>query len=203
MVIRNNTFVWIIGAFFYVLLGCREQLTPERYLQTMMDTSRGPIVTLVNGSYTYELQHRFPIHEALISFRGESVSLDSLNSRQKLFETDWKFKLRIYPSEKDQELLKKGTQSEGDYYNRIRYFSSEIANDLGLVAGEDTLYTVNTLFERSYGLTPYVDVLMAFPKEDGKAPKHLIFKDRILSGSMLTFDVDQITDESNYPKLKI
>src|SRR5690606_6843962 len=62
------------------------------------------------------------------------------------------------------EYLKINLQEKEDYYHRLKYFSFDIQNDLSLVDGKDSSKCVFSHFERTYGITPYIKIVLAFDK---------------------------------------
>ncbi len=196
---------WAMGCLLLVSLhACRESLSPEDYTKCMVNAKKGPVVTQENKGFTYELQYRFPQYEALISMAHEPLTKDTLKARAAIFGTDHKFKLRLYPTDKAESVLKRGIRDKAQYFERIRYFSSSVTSDFALVTDTDTIYATHTNLERSYGLSPYIDLLISFArKEEPHNIKQLIFLDRALSKEKMEFDVQEITKEKNYPKLNI
>lgn len=199
---RNNC-VLAISVFMVFLCSCRENLNPTDYSKVMVSPKAGPIVSKVKKGFTFELQYRFPIYDALISLSNERINRDSLESRKIIFGSDHKFKLRLYPTDKSENVLKKGLIGREGYYERIQYFSSAVKNDFALITDNDTLYATHSSLERSYGLTPYIDLIVSFNKSKDQELQTLVFLDRALSKEKIEFNITEITKEKNYPKLKI
>jgi len=188
---------------FVILTSCRESLSPTEYAKRMTNTEKGPIISKKNKGFTYELQYRFAKYEALISLSNELIDKERIKTQEQVFGTDHKFKLRLYPTDKAENVLKKGAKGKEGYYERIQYFSSAVKEDFAIVTSKDTLYATNVNLERSYGMAPYIDLLISFHKSDKQELKILIFLDRALSKEKMEFDITEITKEKNYPKLKI
>lgn len=81
--------------------------------------------------------------------------------------------------------LQKGLNSYDDF---IAYLSFDMQNDFKLLCGEDTLMSVLYHFERTYGVTPYRKILMAFEKcrlDDNNIK--LVFNDKLYNYGIINF----------------
>ena len=74
------------------------------------------------------------------------------------------FTFKIGPSKGNKDILYHQIKSNAEYDKRILYYAFEVKNDLLLVEGKDTLRCLDSHFERTYGLTPYITLNLVFPE---------------------------------------
>lgn len=112
------------------------------------------------------------------------------------------FTFSISNRKRQGELLKYALPSEGDYQERINYFSFKMQDDIVLIDGADTLACELFHFERTYDVAPYLSFTMAFRQPSGRASKTISFNDMIFKNGMihLTFEKEVF---DNLPKIKI
>lgn len=95
----------------------------------------------------------------------EELTKDSLSKVVKEYSSGMYFLLKMEAADENTPVLKFNLTSENDYYNRIRYLTAEINQDIQLITTLDTSYVTHHVFERAYGLRPYEQVLFHFDKE--------------------------------------
>jgi len=111
------------------------------------------------------------------------------------------FKLRIKTAE-GSDVLNYGISSQDDFYHRIDYLSYGFEENIAMVSGTDTIYPGIFQFERTYGISPNADFIMAF---DAKLEKdkefQVLIDDMVFSSGLLKFTYSE-TDIRNIPQLK-
>ncbi len=77
-----------------------------------------------------------------------------------------------------------------DFGSRVNYISNNLASDLSLIVGSDTLECSLAHWERTYNIRKDITVSLAFKKENNKRPKKLIWNDQLFTGIPLKFKLD-------------
>lgn len=96
------------------------------------------------------------------------------------------------------EVMGANIKSQNEYYERLEYFMNNIQNDLVLIEDKDTLPCLLAHFERSYGLSPYNNFVLAFGKSiNKKADKLIVFDDNIFGTGRVILKIENkdIEDE--------
>jgi hypothetical protein len=99
------------------------------------------------------------------------------------------FLLKIESGEQD--LLMHNVADEQEYVQRVNYFSLDFQQDIVAVSGTDTIPCALYQFENAYGITPYINISLAFPGEFMDANKNndveILVYDRIFQNGILKF----------------
>lgn len=64
------------------------------------------------------------------------------------------------------------------YAKRLNYYSTEMNNDIMLIACGDTLYPAQTLYENNLGIIPENRIVTVFKKTKANCALQLVFNDR-------------------------
>lgn len=120
------------------------------------------------------------------------------------------FTLRIDSKDRKEEFLKTGIKNNGEYYERLQYFTGLIQKDVSIVIGNDTLPCVFAHLERLYHMASYGDLHLVFPvsKKDNKNSNNMVgslsfvYEDYILGVGPLKFTYDTETI-NRIPQIKI
>lgn len=90
------------------------------------------------------------------------------------------YQLRLEMVAGQGDILQFQASNSDDYYQRVEYYSFGLQQDLRLLAGVDTLPCKLFHFERNYGAAPYMDFMLGFEPEAGRAfDLTLIYEDRV------------------------
>lgn len=99
------------------------------------------------------------------------------------------FNLRIESGEKD--LLMFHIQDEQEYLQRVNYYSMDFQYDIIAVTGKDTIPCVLYQFENTYGVTPHINMSIAFPGQILKANNtdsvSILVDDRVFGNNIMRF----------------
>lgn len=136
--------------------------------------------------------------------RSDKVETSIAKTKRRELQGMQYIDLRIAAKNINEELLKYNISPDNDYEKRIKYCSFEIQKDLQLVEGKDTIACSMVHYEREYGVTPYVTILLAFPinKKTMDEDKTLLFDDKLFYNGLIQF-VFSNKNIKNTPKLKI
>ena len=159
----------------------QEPLAPDQFAQWVENPENGLKVTQAVGGVEFELHYRPHDYIALLeSKHREKFGSEELEKRREELSGLQYYSLKLRRTS-GEDLMTGALNSEQEFYGRVDYFSSAMENDLRLVDGSDTLSCSLFHLERTYGISPYKTVLLAFPESDGaSSDKHLIYNDQVL-----------------------
>lgn len=188
-----------------VLCGCRPPgaLAPEDYLKWIADESHGLVQERAFDDLLFRLRYR-PIEALALQQKGMAADSASLAPAIAERRGAYYFDLRIW-SLKEQDVLSKGSEAPEDYHYKQYYFTSLVGDDLSLVLGRDTLHCALAHFERTYGTTPFNDLVMSFLDEaTGPLDKDIrfIYNDRAFGVGRVEFLIRK-EDILRVPALKL
>lgn len=106
---------------------------------------------------------------AVMELKKGGLNKQVLKKKMQEYEGMYYFTFKITSMDQHQELLKKGIDTEQEYYSRLEYFSFGMQNDFKLIDGKDTLNCTLYHFERVYGLAPCATMVLGFTPA-GKHP---------------------------------
>lgn len=162
----------------------KKLLRPRDYLSWMENPNNGMIVSHRISDMSFSVFYKPLDYVALKELDKTDVDLPELTKKREELEGLQYFTLRI-ASEESKDLLRAHETSSEDYNLRIQYFSFHMQNDIRLVDGRDTIPCVLNHFERTYGLAPYRDFVLAFDQSENSgqqneiSDKTIIYEDRI------------------------
>lgn len=158
-----------LGFLFLVCFsGCKKSLKPADYYQW----SNNPKNVLSKWQYlkyyNFNVVYRPLDFMALSQLKGEKLSFDAFKEARKGFECCRHFMIKIYAKDTS-DVLRYKLQTPEEYYERVRYLSSEMGKYLTLVEGNDTLACSFFHYERTYKMQPYATVMAFFERKQSKA----------------------------------
>jgi len=187
----------LLGASLLLLCACNQAKEPGAYIRWVEDQSHGLVVQKEIDDIEYTLVYKPCNYILAKEYETQALRASQFGQRRKELEGMQYFTLKL-KSTKDQELLRAGIRSENDYYARLEYFMSGMQNDLCLVQGKDTLPCLMHHYERSYGLSPYNNIVLAFENKPASAgeDKLLVYDDKVLGSGkvMLKIRSEDIAD---------
>jgi hypothetical protein len=96
-------------------------------------------------------------------------------------------------------------RTEGDYFQRLEYLTSNVQNDISLIEGTDTIPCGLCHYERNYGLSPYANIVLGFKKASGKNEKQdriFVYDDQIWGVGKIMLKISN-SDIDNVPFMKL
>lgn len=114
-------------------------------------------------------------------------------------------KLKIENKKWKTELLKYNVSSMNEYSERINYYSFKSQNDMLLIEGNDTLRSAFVNFERSFDLSPVINLTIAFErKTKGRLDRlNFVFDDRVYNNGKIKFELNsELISLFNSPEIK-
>ncbi len=193
---------FIVGAV--LIVGCGKQtLDPVSYIKYVESEENGLNVSKKIGNVTYNIQYKPKPYLVLRKEGPQRVQSEPWNDLMNGYDDVHYVDLRL-KSSSGWDFLKSDVKQTEDYFLRIKYLSSDIQRDVSLIQGQDTLNCVFSHFERTYGMTPYANVVLAFekPTKVEDHPLTFVYHDRLTNGGIVKI---QLTESalSNIPNLKI
>jgi len=141
----------------------------------------------------------------LLEMRNDMQDKTAFSELKKQYEQSEYFVLKIKKAKGGGDPLQDPENQNTDYYTRLKYFSEDIKNDLFLVADDDTIPCKIVHLERTYKLTPYTNLLLAFDSEKESIKKTdkltFVYDDHVLELGKLTFDLST-AELKNSPEIK-
>jgi hypothetical protein len=150
------------------------------------------------------LNYRTNEFMALSELNGEEVDAQKLDKALKNYACCEHFLLRIFSNDTISEALSYKIINEQEYYERIRFLSSDFGSKTYLIDGKDTLSCTFHHFERTYKMKPYISLNLIYEKKSTNRYNKmtLVIEPTIFNSSVIRFDLNESMLEK-LPKLKI
>lgn len=193
---RAILFVSVIG----ILLSCSVRpVSTEEYVKWVENEKNACLQKKTIGKLNYLAMYK-PLEYVIIkeNNKGNLQHPDSLSVEFSGMEY-YTIKMGVEGSTKD--ILLNDISSQEEYYERINYYTVNAAEDVYLVQNQDTFPCELYHYERTYGVSPYNNILLGFatPQSGRNSPSHLHFNDRVFNSGLLIFTFDK----SGIPTVKI
>lgn len=163
-----------------LLAGCgQKSVSPRDFLAYVDDPSNHLIVKEEIGSFVISAQYRPAAYETIKAAGADNKA--SLEKELQQEDSVQYIVLRLEAKDGHSDVLGMGIFSQDEYEQRIQYLSAAVPMDLVLIDGPDTLSCIAHHWERSYHITHFNNILLAF---DNKHPglknnKTLVFNDHV------------------------
>lgn len=181
-----------------MLAACgRGTSSPGAYLQWVENEANGLRQTRTIGDIKVSLQYK-PVDYIVAAEQKTSVLDKPVKTRRNELEGAYYFSLRYALSNgKVKDIMRYDLADEAEYQDRMNYFSFGLQNDIFLVAGKDTLPCVLYNNTRSYGLSPFMDAVIAFPRTHKENDDlQLVVNDHVFGSGPLKFTISKSDIES-------
>jgi hypothetical protein len=90
------------------------------------------------------------------------------------------YSLRIVSKEGNIPVLKHPAWTIGDYQQRVQHIAFDMQQDIKLLRGQDTSHCALYHFERSYDVTPFTTLMLAFPADADAGEATFLYDDKAL-----------------------
>lgn len=180
-----------------------KELGPAEYTTWCENAENGLVASKTIGDFEYTAFYKPTNYIALKEYNNfADVNADGLQKKiSELGDMEY-FNFRIRSLTQSNELLKLNLNNEGEYFNRIEYFSFKMQNDFQLVEGTDTLKCQLYHFERVYGLSNSATIMLGFEKRKHKAELSLYFNDKVFNNGNVILNITK-RSINNTPKLNL
>jgi hypothetical protein len=174
------------------LIACGQQsVEASEFMQWVRDPAHGLVSRVERNGFIIDAQFK-PAEFLLINEhrRDQSGLTDTaIADWKRSQEGSYHFTLRL-ASAKGAPFLNEGLHSNEEYYQRIRYYTELVDQDLQLVINRDTIPCAVSLFERTYGAAPFDNLVFSFVTDRpfGSTDIQLIYDDHALGLGPLRFD---------------
>lgn len=166
-------------------------LTPAAYVAWADDHAEDRSSEVMSGGFTYQLQYTPHDLIALQRLRNQEINSRSLEEEKKNLGSFQYYTLSIC-SPDGSDIVKYKAVSDKQKEDRAHYFSYDMQRDISLVDGDDldTLQCAMYHYEKSYGLSPCTNFLLAFPLRDTsrnhyQQDKTIIYRDKIFGNGLI------------------
>lgn len=126
----------------------------------------------------------------LLDFKGEYDLLnDSLISEYDNYEF---FRLTINHNQYKEDLLNYKLTSNTEATARLYYLLSDISKDIFIKSETDTTYCIDAYYERTYGLSKDISVLLSFNRNELKGDERvLVYDERMFNLGKINFKLKE------------
>lgn len=179
---KANNFIYRLLFFVLIIASCGSGKTKSagEFVKWCDDPGNGLVLKKELGQFSFTLCYTPSEYLAIKELsKGKELNQVYMDSALKEYSDLQYFTLRL-GSLHGGEFLRQEITKEQDYFDRIYYYNSLVDKDIFLVEGNDTLKCVMHHFERTYSVAPYDNLLLAFEKGKGNAPKKVVYDDHIL-----------------------
>jgi hypothetical protein len=196
-----------IAAFFLfaLLAACGAgALSPGNYMSWIEDEDNACIQKKTIGSIDYIGMYK-PLDYVVLKELGkssdpENVDTDKYTGVKKDFEGMEYYSIKMGAVQSGRDILLYNIATEQEYYERVNYYTVNAQNDIFLVQGSDTLPCELYHYERTYGVSPYNNILLGFAtNKNNNQPAQLHFNDKIFNSGLLIFSFNK----TGIPRVKI
>lgn len=180
-------------------------LGPEQYLQYVEDANNGFVVEKELSGLHYVAMFK-PAAYAALKDLTRKIPADEVDKA--MFDTALSeyqglqyYTIKMGAKESGKDVLLYNLSSEEEYYQRINYYSALAQQDIYLVQQNDTFPCALYHYERTYGVSPYNNILLGFNTGDSteNQPAKLHFKDEGFKTGLLIFNYEK----NKQPTLKL
>lgn len=180
-----------------MLLSCtQKELSVKDYLAWVNNPENGLKVSKEIKDYKIELFYK-PAEYIAIN-EQKTTEIDTALFFQRIKEIkDFQYYTLKIESLKGTEMMRTNIASEHEYSQRLQYFSDLVQYDLSLEENNDTLSCQLFHFERNYGVAPYNNIVLGFPKPTQENAKTLVFNDQILGIGKIKLKIENIDNIPN------
>jgi len=193
----------ILSVLICFLSSCFDDLDNKEYFNFYNSFEEASYIEIVKGDFIYQLQYRPPEFLALNSLKSNKTISDSeLSDEIDKYNQGLNFCLRI-KSIRDEDALEANTASRAEYYQRIGQLTSEFQNSIIGVNKTDTIRCQFHLYEPSYKIHPFVQVLFSLNGSKEELPSEIVHLDNIFNKNELIRFNNFINYQESLPDLDI
>jgi len=184
------------------LTACNSKKSPIDYIQWVNDPENGMVKIKETNTTQLECKYTPTEYVVLKQFKKGTVDTVVYNAEVNEINNMYHFILK-FQNHDGSNLIKDNYSTQESFQQKSMYLSYDIKSDLKLVQGLDTTFCVLNHHERTYGNTPYEQILLSFPKLNKKVEElTLIFDDRVFGFNRVKFNFSK-RDLENIPKVSL
>lgn len=187
---RNNFF--FIGMLL-MAFSCQKQMPGATNIaetnmpdENIFSSENGKIQTTVINNIRFEAQYR-PVEEIIATeSKNKTLTQEEYSARKKELEGMQYYLLRIKADNTSQDVLTYNMTDQSEYFTRDNYYAFGFKEDIQLVEN-DTLACGLYHYINTHGLSPHIEVLMAFKETHSKEDRTLVIFDQVYKTGIIKF----------------
>lgn len=178
-----------------------KELNAEDYV-TFIESENNALMNIKKiDNLSFQLQYCTDEYLLLMEHKTDNIPNALIEEKKRENDSLVYFKLRI-SAKGTNDVLSHQISSTDEYYSRIQFLSYELEENIALLNGNDTIFPALFHFERTYGVAPFADFIMAFhTKIKENDDFQILIDDKSFGSGLLKFTYSN-NDIQNIPKLK-
>lgn len=186
-----NKVFYILLSILFPIGGCSiDSLTSEAYLDYFEKNSSDFYTSREIGDYIFQLKYTPTEYLVLRDAKADNKILSNSEIKDEIEKRSglqyYTFRIGL---DKNTDFLKYNLKNEQEYSDRIEYYSFIIQENIFLVDEKDTLPCTICHFERNYGLSPFINISVAFKNTNGTS-KSFVYNDNILNTGKVVLNIN-------------
>ncbi len=171
-----------------MVFGCQKPaLSGGEYMQYVEKENNGLKHIKQIGDMSFQMQYCPTEYLLLNEYKTEYLPHEVVEERLINNDSMLFFKLRI-KADGSNDVLNYQIDSGDDYYARVQYLSYGFEENIALVQGIDTIFPALFHFERTYGIAPFADFMLAFNAGIGEDDSfQILVDDKVFDNGLLKF----------------
>ena len=197
---RERFIFYLLLVFLTIIMACNSsKLRPQEYVRWVENEDHGIRISKRISDIKYTLQYEPLPYVVAIDEKQQVLSKKLLEEGIKRKEGMQYYLFRIESKGSEKDILKIGlaNNSKACYGDLVQYMSFDMQYDIQLIEGNDSLPCKLYQLERSYEITPYVYILLAFDDPNNNSSetektafdKILIYKDKVFSSGTVRMQI--------------
>lgn len=194
---------WLMLFPVLLIYGCNSSgLDIKAYKTYIEEEKNGLTVSKTIGELNYRLNYCSPEYLLIKELRGGPIEDKILIEKKKELDSMYVFQLRIKDMGCHQDVLAHGIYDDQNYFERVDLLSYAMEENIIMINSGDTLFPAVFHFERTYGVAPYADFMMAFNIGNRKANDfRILLNDQFFHNGLIQFNINE-KSINGLPKLK-
>lgn len=178
------------------------ELAPRDFVTWIKSEKNGFYKTQIQNGLVVSVLYRPTPFMVCVQERKESMSQALYNRKAQDFENMLYFSLQLELPEQGGDLLKYQLPDSASLHQRVQYYSFDVSKDIILLQDEQKIPCVMHHFERTFGISPKLTLMLAFSRKDVDFTKNFVFrfKDVIFDKGVFNLQYSKDVLET-YPKL--
>lgn len=177
-----------------------ESMEPRALIDWVHNRDNGLIKEELIGEAKYTVMYMPPqylLAKSLINKDSFSINYNS--------DCNHCFVIKMEPVDGNSQFLTLGAKEKNEPYERINYYMNDIAKDIKILVGNDTVNIDNIVLERYYNVSPAQNLVLAFRYNQTEMKDkniRLTLNDRAIQTGRMNFEYSS-SRINDIPKLKI
>lgn len=166
-------------------------LEPKEYLAWCENEEHGLRASADAPQARYTLQYRPSEYSVLRQMHISPQNKEAFKAAQEQLDPNGDHYTLTIRGSSQAEPMREGLADATSYFERTAYYSLDFERDLVMTQGRDTLQCLFAHTERSFGISPDLNIVLVFPKADPSgSPTCLHVNDRALGNVNVELKLD-------------